>query len=115
MDEDRKNAYRWLLYCGMLRIRILGWGLPRGWRSLLPAYWRESVQRLRSAGDEADLLHNLALFAALDFEGFDETWFWRNIDTRTPHWPGDRLMAYREQFDRRLADLRELRTALKGK
>ncbi len=72
MDEQRKNAYRYLLYRAMLDIRPLGW-MNWGWvRAWNPLYWRRERPRIRYAGAVADWLHNMAAFSSRDFEGFNE-------------------------------------------
>ena len=75
MDEARKKAYRLLLYHAMLDIGPIQW-LPRSWN---PFRWRRQLRLHQRAGEIADWLHNLAQFSALDFEGFDEDWFWREF------------------------------------
>lgn len=76
MEHRRKQAYRYLLYRAMLDIRPICW-MPLG--SFNPFRWKETAGRVRRAGVIADWLHNLALFSALDFERFDEDWFWREL------------------------------------
>ena len=72
MNDRRKKAYRYLLYHAMLDIRSIGWIEFTGLRILNPFFWQTTFQRMRRAGFIADWLHNLALFAALDFRDFDE-------------------------------------------
>jgi hypothetical protein len=91
MDDARKKAYRYLLYHAMLDIRLIQW-LPRSWN---PFRWRHSYQR---AGVIADWLHNLAQFSALDFEGFDEDWFWREFRQFNERYPDYGLTHYQDLF-----------------
>lgn len=76
MDDDRKNAYRYIIYWAMLEIRLLQWQASRPLRLLNPVVlyrvWRNTVR----AGAIADWLHNAAHFSTFEFEGFREDWFW---------------------------------------
>ena len=74
MSEQQKNAYRHLLYWAMLDIRIRC--QPYGRPSINPFEWYRRYRAGLIAGAIADWLHNLAGFAAYDFEGFDEKRFW---------------------------------------
>jgi hypothetical protein len=81
VDEQRKCAYRYVLYWAMLDIRPLSW-LFRDWRRVWnPFCWRQLRRRIGYAGAVAEWLHNLALFAALDFQHFDEDRFWREFES----------------------------------
>jgi hypothetical protein len=99
MDEQRKRAYRRLLYNAMLNIRPIGWSAPswRCWRSWFyaPAWHR----RVLIAGATADWLHNLAMFSAADFQGFDEHWFWKAFEEMNRR---HRIGNYRNLFDEML-------------
>lgn len=75
VNEQRKAAYRHLLYVAMLDIRNRC--QPRGEPSMNPMVWRKGYLNGRVAGSVADWLHNLAAFSAKDFMGFDENHFWR--------------------------------------
>lgn len=99
MDEHRKNAYRYLLYWAMLDIRPVAW---LRLRNLL--CWPGEVRRIRRAGALADWLHNLALFSSMDFDGFDEEWFWRDGELLASRYPGLDLEQYRRIFEARLAE-----------
>jgi hypothetical protein len=99
MDEHRKAAYRYLLYQALLEIRPLGWLRVPLW----PLHWRRELRRIRRAGEVADWFHNLAMFSALDFERFDEAWFWRELDQRDKRHPEYDLQAYRVRFEEHLA------------
>lgn len=73
MDENRKNAYRYLLYWATLEIRRLGWSDESDQPDRVLAQYHYS----RRAGRLANWLHNLALSSSHDFIGFDEDEFWR--------------------------------------
>lgn len=71
MQEQRKYAYRYLLYRAMLDIRTIQWLGWRSWRVWIPPFRRREVRRIQYAGAVADWLHNLAFFSARDFQGFE--------------------------------------------
>jgi hypothetical protein len=101
MDERRKQAYRSLLYWATLDIRPLYW---LALRSLSPVHWRRQLSRIRRAGALADWMHNLAMFSAQDFAGFDEERFWQDLlwyEQRHPEWG---LTQYRHRFDQWLTE-----------
>lgn len=101
MDEQRKHAYRWLLYWAMLDLRPLRWA-GGGWRQRLnPLCWWSNSRRVRVAGGIAEWLHNLALFSALDFARFDEERFWLDYQWLLDQHPGAGLERYRTEFERR--------------
>lgn len=64
---------------------------------------RQELRRASRAGAVADWLHNLAMYAADDFEGFREDWFWQHYE-RMVERHGDRW-DYRGLFDRHLEEL----------
>ena len=101
MDEQRKHAYRYLLYRAMLDIRPIQWLGWRGWRAWSPIHWRREARRVQWAGAIAEWLHNLALYSAHNFQGFNEEWFWRDFETARSRFPEFGLEIYREQFERR--------------
>ena len=72
-------------------------------RLLNPFYWRHVYQRVRQAGVIADWLHNLALFSALDFEGFDGGWFWGDFSKYEKRCPAGHLATYKEMFEQELS------------
>jgi hypothetical protein len=103
MDEQRKQAYRYLLYWAMLDMRPLWWA-GRGWRERLnPFCWWNRSRQARCAGAIAEWLHNLALFSVLDFTRFDEDRFWRDCQWIQNQNPGAGLERYRAEFERRAA------------
>jgi hypothetical protein len=105
MDTHRKNAYRFLVYWAMLDIRPLAWhGYVRGWRKLNPLNWRRQMRAMRVAGE---WMHNLAMFAAVDFDGFDEGWFWEDGERFKSRCPGTAPNRYRQIFEERLRQLEQ--------
>jgi len=99
MDEQRKNAYRYLLYWAMLDIRAIAWLRLRN-----PFRWPGEIRRIRRAGALADWLHNLAFFSSRDFMHFDEDWFWRDGRSLEAHYPSIDLAGYQRIFEERLAE-----------
>ena len=100
MTRERKLAYSHLLYWAMLEIRGLQsfWhGLTR-WRLILPSYWRIEQQRVRYAGALAEAMHNMAMFASIDFERFDEARFWDDMKYIDRFQPGA-SNTYRNMFE----------------
>ena len=94
MEAQRKHAYRYLLYWAMLDIRPIAWTRP-GWN---PLHWHRHREQIRRAGDLAEWLHNLAQFSALEFERFDEEWFWRDFERILSRNPDSGLERYRDRF-----------------
>jgi hypothetical protein len=107
LDEEKKNAYRWLLHMGMLEIRMQGWRMHRcfGWRMLNPFNWRRVRSHAQIATDVADALHNLGWFAAEDFRRFDDDLFWEDMERLKRAHPDS--VDYRALFEGRLEELRE--------
>ncbi len=103
MNEQRKRAYRWLLYRAMLNIRLIQWAGGGWWQRLNPLCWWSNSRRVRVAGAVADWLHNLALYSALDFERFDEEWFWQDYQRLLDRYPGAGLEWYRADFEREVS------------
>ena len=101
MEQQRKHAYRYLLYQATLDIRPLAWLRWDWYRFWNPLHRRREWRRIRCAGAIADWLHNLALFSALDFGRFDEEWFWRDFEKLRASYPEFGLERYRDLFDRR--------------
>jgi hypothetical protein len=100
MDEQRKRAYRYLLYMAMLDIRPIRW-IPFSFRTLLtPLQRKRSKTSIHRAGTIADLMHNLAMFSAYDFEQFDEAWFWREFDSYQQNYPKFELTRYKNRFEK---------------
>ncbi len=99
VDDQRKNAYRYLLYLAMLDIRPLGWMSSRWFSAWNPFYWRREGQRIRYAGAVADWLHNMAFFSTIDFVGFNEEWFWRDFERLRSDYPQFNVESFRTIID----------------
>ena len=102
MDTARKDAYRYLLYWAMLDIRGIAWYRFQWWR---PWGLISHLRRVRRAGNIADAMHNLAQYASLDFERFDESTFWDALDYARSQSSLVDPLRYRKLFDDRLAEL----------
>jgi hypothetical protein len=103
VDDQRKHAYRYLLYWAMLDIRPLGWLRWSWFRAWNPSYWRQELRRIRCAGAIADWMHNLALYSSVNFQGFNEEWFWRDFESVRTRYPEFGLERYRNLFDQRVS------------
>lgn len=99
MDGQRKIAYRSMLYWAMLDIRQVQWLGDRGWRAWSPIHWRRKARMVQRAGAIADWLHNLAMYSAHDFQGFDEEWFWREFESEWSRYAEFGLEHYRQRFE----------------
>jgi len=105
MSEERKQAYRYLLYQAMLDI---GAGISGSRLSFHPRMiWRGYLLARRS-GHLANWLHNLALHSSREFEGFKEDWFWEGYEGFKHRHP-DHWTDYREEFEKELARREEAR------
>lgn len=102
MDEHRKNAYRFLLYWALLDIRTIAWSQAAWWNPFAAA---RALRRARLAGHLADRMHNLGLFAAIEFERFDEDWFWRDLERLEEPFAEFDSQLYRRVFEDRLSEL----------
>jgi hypothetical protein len=101
LDEQRKKAYRWLLYQATLDIRPLSWMNSR-WRDYInPTRWTGFARQARIAGSLANWLHNLAMFSALEFDRFDEDFFWKDYERLLNENPQAGLERYRAEFETR--------------
>ena len=101
MHEHRKYAYRYLLYWATLDIRPIAWLRIHWWN---PLSWVGSIRRVRRAGAIADWVHNLALFSALEFQGFDDGLFWDEFERLRRIHPEYDLDHYRWVFDRAMSE-----------
>ena len=106
MDEQRQNAYRFLLYWAMVEIRPLQYFLRWNWWDLNPLHWRHQLQRVAMAGALAEWLHNMARFAGYEFERFDEQRFWQDYKRLCDRYPDGGFERYQDLFGRRLVELR---------
>jgi hypothetical protein len=102
MDEQRKYAYRQLLYWAMLDIRT--YCQSSGRPSHNPLAWYRQYQHTRIAGAIADWLHNLADQASRDFAGFTEEGFWQQHAHFCRRFPDGSFAVYRVRFDQYLAE-----------
>ena len=99
LAEPRRHAYRVLLYAATLDTRSLTWFRHRGLRWLLPLVTAQETHRIRLAGALAYWLHNLAMFSAVNFAGFDEDAFWSGLKIVARDFP-DEAARYRQVFAR---------------
>lgn len=76
MNDQKKNAYRHLLYCALLDIR--NYCQPRGAVCSNPLEWRRQYLASRCAGALADWLHNLAICRRKISEGLMKNGSGRN-------------------------------------
>jgi hypothetical protein len=102
MDENRKQAYSFLLSAALLHLK---WDLVAFWTGL--SLWRPwrllyESRRIRRAAHRAVAFHNLAIFVTYDFSGFREDMFWKEIEEFRKRFPND-WADYRKMFDRKLA------------
>ena len=98
MDAARKFAYRNILYSAMLEMRVpIPAGPGEGGSTSSASQWSRR-QAL------ADCLHNLAMYSALEFEGFRENSFWGDYKRFENQYPGG--FPYRQQFEKDLAEFR---------
>jgi hypothetical protein len=98
MDAAQKYAYRYLIYNGMLRIRPIAGVGERWWQRWNLFYWLRERKRIRSAGEVADWLHNLALFSAIDFSGFDEDIFWSDLERLGTLFPNEGMNSFTVKY-----------------
>lgn len=103
MDENRKRAYRRIIYFAMLDIRSLQWSEPSLYMRINPFYWRRYQKRIHCIAALADWLHNLASFSAIDFDIFDERHFWDSYQSTLGRCSETGVEHYREMFERELA------------
>jgi hypothetical protein len=105
LSESERKAYRNLLYEAMLDVRNLC--QPRGRESRNPLVWRRQYLQARVAGALADWLHNLAQYAATDFNSFDTDWFWQEYDGICRRFSDQvgagKWMDYRDRYEEHLA------------
>ena len=103
MSEQRARAYRILLSVAVLHLK---WDLAcveGGLSWLNPWKLLDQIRAVRKAACRARAFHNLALFAARDFDGFHEDHFWEEIDWFHRKCQSDRS-CYRDLLEACLAD-----------
>lgn len=98
----RKLAYNELLYYAMLEIRGLQGIGNAWWHAFIPPFLLRRWSHVRYCGHLADALHNLAFFSSWDYEGFDEDYFWSDLESLESRFPGS-TASYRGRFQDRLA------------
>ena len=108
LSEDRKHAYRYLLYLAMLDFRPLA-EVSANWLRFLNPWSRQSeTRRIRYVGAVAEWLQKLALFSTMDFAGFEEEAFWCHFQRLQEQYPEFGPQDYyRSSFDKRLANLKK--------
>jgi hypothetical protein len=97
VSEERKAAYRHLLYIAMLFIRNVC--TSRAKPSISPLLIYEKYKWSIAAGAVAEWMHNLADFSVRDFEGFDEELFWSEITYLGPRFKQVNFQRYKEVFE----------------
>lgn len=98
MDSAQKYAYRYLIYQGTLCIRPIAHVGGEWWERWNIVYWIRHRKQICSAGQVANWLHNLALFSAIDFKGFDEDAFWSGLEWLRSAFPADDFGRFRDSF-----------------
>ena len=107
ISPQRKLAYNYLLYQAMVEIRGIEWvGQKRKWSIANIRVWfhNRNLRYIEYCGALANALHNLARYSSLDYKGFEEDWFWKemdNLQAKFPHCGRD----YREEFNHHLSRL----------
>jgi hypothetical protein len=102
MDNNRKQAYAFLLSAALLHLKwdlvgfLPGLNLWQPWRLLRQSH------SIRRAANRAVAFHNLAILLAQDLDGFDEEYFWKEIEEFRRRFPQD-WANYRSMFERKLA------------
>jgi hypothetical protein len=99
MDTLRKEAYRHLIYVAMLDMRCSPptarwWSLSR---------WKAIYAETLRVKELANTFHNIARYSARNFDGFDETRFWKDIDCVASQWRDPVDYDYRKIFEQYLA------------
>ena len=102
MEENRKKAYRYLLYAFMLDIRTIP--IDNSANSMTE---EQRVKYINYAGAVAYLLHNFSLTVSNDFEGFDEQQFWYSIDFFNQKNPAIAVSHFKQIFEERLLELNQ--------
>lgn len=100
MDDDRKYAYRTLLYLAMNDIRSSIGPLAVPPDQVVNATGHDSAWFIGRATAIANWLENLAGFSAGEFKRFDEDRFWRDYARACERYPD--IEAYRGWFEREL-------------
>ncbi|MBT9391919.1 hypothetical protein KLP40_01980 [Hymenobacter sp. NST-14] len=104
MNDKRKQLYRELLYWAMVDIRQHSY--PGSFLSDL-RYRRSNRKRLLFTHAVAQWLHNLAMYSAIDFKGFQEDWFWKEYAVFRQAFPTKRWASLAESTIRQLLNEEE--------
>ena len=98
MEPARERAYRAILSAALLHIK---WDLAClfGGFSWLPWRLRRQMRACPRAACRAVAFHNLAIFATLEFRGFAEERFWRDVERFLQRYPESRWSDYRGMFE----------------
>lgn len=100
MDENKKRAYRFILYWATLYIRT---GQNDSFLNVInPIYWLRLKRYLQRTGVIANWLHNLAYYSSFDFEGFDEELFWRDYESFNKRFPKLYLEEFKNVYEQKL-------------
>ncbi|QIL75899.1 hypothetical protein [Hymenobacter sp. HDW8] len=102
MEDNKKKAYRYLLYAFILDLRTIP---VDGTADSLTEEMR--IKYISYAGAVAYLLHNFALTASNDFEDFDEQQFWYSIDCFNQKNPAIAASHFKQIFEDRLLELNQ--------
>jgi hypothetical protein len=94
MPPDRQEAYRHLLYAVLVRMRM---GYRATWWN--PFMWWRCASELTCLKDTADCFHNLAQFSMWNFDHFDETRFWEDVELLGCDHGAHLVTRYRGIFD----------------
>lgn len=92
MDEARRRAYTYLLYCVMIDIRSASYTHRIKWWN--PVSWVQAKRNMDEINKIADTFHNLPDFIANRSEDFDEALFWNFLNENLP----DRYEEYHRIF-----------------
>jgi hypothetical protein len=84
MTEEKKTLYRELLRWAMIDMRMHSASASSNSLLLLLRRGRSHRESLHFINALADWLHNTALYATIDFVGFEETLFGRTITGSEP-------------------------------
>ena len=102
MDENRKRAYRFILYWATLETRPIRWIGSRWTEIINPFYWVGRYRHVKNLGALSDWLHNLAHFSCYDFQGFDEERFWKELKCFDNSFPSFGFARYKDIFYKEL-------------
>jgi len=105
MTGEKKALYRELLRWAMIDMRMHSAGASGTALRVLFRRGRSCRESLLFINALADWLHNTALYATMDFAGFDETLFWQDYNRFRTCFPADKWAGLTESV---IAELRAL-------